>query len=178
MMLLYLRYPGRVLAAGESPPTPMLLFVARQLGVSKGTFAAYGRRDETRRTHLAELMHVLGFQAFSQIAARSLIAQLTPAAQLDPRPGRLAAVAVDELRRQQILLPSARVLELLVQQMRARAERINHRAIIADMSDQQRRALDQQNPTRHSPSWPSCGPHRSLPLLAALSATAFSVSAV
>jgi Domain of unknown function (DUF4158) len=68
MMLLYLRYPGRVLAPGEWPPAPILTFVARQLGVSKGAFATYGRRDETRRKHLAELMHALGYQAFSQAA--------------------------------------------------------------------------------------------------------------
>ncbi|HYZ41806.1 MAG TPA: Tn3 family transposase, partial [Stellaceae bacterium] len=142
-MLLYLRYPGRVLAAGELPPAPMVAFVARQLGVSKGAFAAYGRRDETRRKHLAELMHALGFKAFSQTASRALIAQLVPAAQVDPRPGRLATMAVDELRGRKILLPSARVLELVVQQARARAERISHRAIIGGISDQQRCALDQ-----------------------------------
>jgi hypothetical protein len=91
MMLLYLRYPGRVLAAGESPPAPIVAFVARQLGVSKGAFAAYGQRDETRRKHLIELMHDLRFQSFSQAASCALIAQLTPAAQADPRPGRRTA---------------------------------------------------------------------------------------
>jgi len=49
---------------------------------------------------------------------------LTPAAQVDPRPSRLATMAVDELRRQKILLPPAKVLELLVQQASARAERL------------------------------------------------------
>ena len=142
MMLLYLQYPGRVLAAGESPPAPIVAFVARQLGVSKGAFAAYGQRDETRRKHLVELMHDLGFQSFSQAASCALIAQLTPAAQADPRPGRLAAMAVDELRRQKVLLPPVRVLELMVQQARARAERISHRAIIASIKEQQRHALD------------------------------------
>ena len=143
MMLLYLRYPGRVLAAGESPPAPMVAFVARQLGASNGAFAAYGRRDETRRKHLAELMHALGFQAFSQAAYRTLIAQLTPAAQADPRPGRLAAMAIDELRRQKVLLPSARALELVVQQARAHAERVSHQAIVGGTKEQQRHALDQ-----------------------------------
>ena len=142
MMLLYLRYPGRVLAAGEWPPAPILAFVARQLGVSKGTFATYGRRDETRRKHLAELMHILGYQAFSQAAFRGVIARLTPAAQVDPRPSRLATMTVDELRRKKILLPPPKVLELLVQQARARAERLSHRAIIGCISDQQRRTLD------------------------------------
>jgi TnpA family transposase len=30
MILLYMRYPGRVLAASESPSAPMVAFVARQ----------------------------------------------------------------------------------------------------------------------------------------------------
>jgi hypothetical protein len=68
---------------------------------------------------------------------------LTPAAQADPRPGRLAAMAVDELRRQKVLLPPVRVLELVVQQARGRAERISHRAIIDGIKEQQRSALDQ-----------------------------------
>jgi TnpA family transposase len=143
MVLLYMRYPGRVLAANESPPAPMVAFVARQLGVSKSAFATYGRRDETRRKHLAELMQAFGFQAFDSAASRALIAQLTPAAQVDPRPGRLAIMAIDELRRQKVLLPSARVLELALQQARAHAERVSHRAIIGGMSDQHRRVLDQ-----------------------------------
>jgi TnpA family transposase len=162
MMLLYLRYPGRVLAAGECPPAPTLAFVARQLGVSKGAFTIYGRRDETRRKHLAELMHALGYQAFSQAASRVLIAQLTPAAQVDPRSSRLATMAVDELRRKKILLPSAKVLELLVQQARARGERLSHRAIIGHISDQQQRTLDQllrRRGTRRSQRWPGCGLH-------------------
>jgi hypothetical protein len=96
-----------------------------------------------RRKHLAELMHALGFQAYSQAAYRTLIAQLTPAAQADPRPGRLAAIAIDEVRRQKVLLPPARALELVVQQARAHAERVSHQAIVGGTKEQQRHALDQ-----------------------------------
>jgi TnpA family transposase len=143
IMLLYVRYPGRVLAAGEAPPVPMIGFVARQLEVSKGAFVAYGRRDETRRKHLAELVHAFKLRAFDPVASRLLIAQLTPPAQNDPRPGRLAAIAIDALRRQNVLLPPASVLELVVQQARTRAERISHQAVTSRINDQQRGALDQ-----------------------------------
>lgn len=52
MMLLYMRWPGRVLEAGEKPPGAILAFVADQIGVPTREFDDYGRRDETRRTHL------------------------------------------------------------------------------------------------------------------------------
>lgn len=49
LQLLYLRHPGRVLGAGEMPPAPLVAFVARQIGVRRTAFAAYGHRDATRR---------------------------------------------------------------------------------------------------------------------------------
>ena len=49
MLMLYLRWPGRVLEAGEAPPMPILAFVARQLDVSPASWRDYARRDETRR---------------------------------------------------------------------------------------------------------------------------------
>lgn len=55
LVLLYLRYPGRALAAKEAPPAPVVAYVARQLGAPATALADYARRDLTRRTHLAEL---------------------------------------------------------------------------------------------------------------------------
>lgn len=42
LLLLYLRCPGRVLAAGETPPGSIITFVARQPGVRRSAFAAMG----------------------------------------------------------------------------------------------------------------------------------------
>ena len=94
MLLLYLRCPGRVLAAGETPPAPIIAFVARQLGVRRSAFTAYGRRDETRRKHLADLTTTFGYHAFGDATFGELVARLTPAAQIDRRPGRLGCVPI------------------------------------------------------------------------------------
>ena len=52
VQLALLRYPGRALLPGETPPpTELLTFVARQLGLSAGVWASYAGRDETRREH-------------------------------------------------------------------------------------------------------------------------------
>ena len=47
LVLLYLRFPGRVLEIGETPPDAVLLYVARQLGVPASAFAAYAHRAAT-----------------------------------------------------------------------------------------------------------------------------------
>jgi TnpA family transposase len=142
MLLLYLRCPGRVLAAGETPPAPIIAFVARQLGVRRSSFTAYGRRDETRRKHLADLTKTFGFHAFGDATFGELVAWLTPAAQIDRRPGRLISLALDELRQRQILLPPPIVIERAIHQARSDAERISHRAVIDTLTVAQRQALD------------------------------------
>ena len=142
MLLLYLRCPGRVLAAGETPPAPIIAFVARQLGVRRNAFGAYGRRDETRRKHLAELMAAFGFRAFGDTTFGELVTWLTPAAQIDRRPGRLISLALDELRQRRILLPPPIVIERAIHQARNDGERISHRAVIDTLTIAQRQALD------------------------------------
>jgi TnpA family transposase len=59
IQLCALRYPGRALNPVESPPAPMLSFVASQLNIDSALFADYAHRDETRREHLVELQKVL-----------------------------------------------------------------------------------------------------------------------
>ena len=142
LLLLYLRHPGRVLGAGEVPPALLVAFVARQLGVRRTAFAAYGHRDATRRQHLAELMRHFGYRSFDRAAFHELVVHLTAAAQIDPRPGRLAIMALDELRRRRILLPTPAVIELAVHRARSRAERVSHDAILAQLTEEHRQALD------------------------------------
>jgi len=64
VQLCALRHPGRVLDPSESPPAPMLAFVARQIGVDPALFGEYARRAETRREHLLELQRLLRLQSF------------------------------------------------------------------------------------------------------------------
>lgn len=56
MLLLYMRWPVRVLAAGEKPAGTILTFVADQFDVPATAFDDYARHAETRRAHLANLM--------------------------------------------------------------------------------------------------------------------------
>jgi TnpA family transposase len=81
MLMLYLRCPGRVLEAGEAPPMTILAFVASQLDVSPASWRCYARRDETRRTHLADLSRRFGHLVFSRADFHALVAFAMPIAQ-------------------------------------------------------------------------------------------------
>jgi len=49
--MAYMRYPGRILAHEETPPTEVLGFIAGQLGITPKVFQQYAERGETRREH-------------------------------------------------------------------------------------------------------------------------------
>ena len=65
LILVCLRYLARVLEANEVPPPALLVHLAQQLDVDAGAFAVYAQRDQTRRTHLAELTRQLGLLALT-----------------------------------------------------------------------------------------------------------------
>lgn len=135
LVLLYLRHPGRVLEAGEVPPGPLLAYVACQLGAPASAFDVYAGRDATRREHLAELMAAGGYAAFSRPLAHGMVGFLATAAQTIVRPGQLAGILVEELRRRRVLLPSPLVLEAVIRRARQRAEALAH-AVLTDGLDE------------------------------------------
>ena len=141
-MLLYLRHPGRVLEAGEVPPGPLLAYVARQLGAAPSAFDGYRARDATRREHLAELMAAGGHVTFSRPLAHEMVGFLAASAQTIVRPGQLAGILVQELRRRHILLPSPLVLEAVIRRARHRAEALAHGVLTDGLDGAARVRLD------------------------------------
>ena len=114
LMLVCLRHPGRVLEGDEVPPPALLNYLARQLDVEPDAFAAYARRDQTRRSHLAELTTRLNLRAFDRLAFDAMVIWALPLATTVRDPETLAALIIEELRRRRILLPPIAVLELVV----------------------------------------------------------------
>ena len=142
LMLLYLRHPGRALEAGETPPDAVLAYVARQLSVPASAFDDYARRDATRRAHLVEAMRAGAYSSFDRAAAHAAVAFLTAAAQTIVRPGQLAGILVEELRRRRVTLPSPLVLEAVVRGARQRAERLGHEVLTAGLDEAALARLD------------------------------------
>jgi hypothetical protein len=142
LLLLALRHPGRALEVGEVPPTPMVAYVARQVGADPAALHAHHPRPQTRREQLAELMRRGEFRSFGRTEARAVGVWLTAVAGSRRTPSELATTLIDELRRRRILLPTPGVLEALIQEARARAERVVHRALTDGIDAARLAALD------------------------------------
>lgn len=155
MVMFYMRWPGRVLEEGETPPAPILAFVADQLDLSPGIWQHYGRRDETRRSHLADLMRRHGYRVFDRTAFHDLAIFAMPIAQNVPQPSRLAAILIDELRRRKILLPSVTVIEALVRRARQQADQFVQNVLAGDLPPETRDRLDKilERRSDRSASW-------------------------
>jgi len=137
VLLCYLRFPGRVLAPGETPPSELLGYVANQLGVAPSAFAQYALRDQTRRAHLAELQKTFGYRQFTGESDRELRAWLLPVALNIGRGTVLVATVIEELRLRRIILPPLAVIERLCSEVRLRAERQTFRSLTASLTDGQ-----------------------------------------
>ena len=137
-----MRHPGRAMEQGEVIPLPIVQYVARQIAITPDIFDNDASRDRERRKQLAEAMRQFGFLGFDRAALRDLTGWLTPAAQVNRKAEPLIDMLIAELRRRKMLLPSPRVLELVVVQARLRGERILQEALTGPLTDDQRGALD------------------------------------
>ena len=72
LQLCALRYPGRLLASGETIPIEVLEFLGDQIGIAAGDLAGYAAREETRHNHLAQLRDLYGFKSFTGRGAAEL----------------------------------------------------------------------------------------------------------
>ncbi len=84
VQLCALRHPGRVLDPLEAPPVPMLVFVAKQIGVDPALFGEYAQRDQTRREHAVELQRYLGLRRFGLADWRTCL-RVSPTFATGPR---------------------------------------------------------------------------------------------
>lgn len=142
MMLLYMRWPGRVLEASEKPPGAILTFVADQIGGPATAFDDYAQRDETRRAHLAGLMQRFGYAAFDRNHFRAIVAFAMPVAQTVAQPLPLADTVVDELRRRRVLLPPPAVIEAIVRRARQQAEQFTYEILTSGIEPDKLATLD------------------------------------
>ena len=67
LQLCAFRYPGRLLAAGETIPLNVLRCIAAQLGMRAEDLDGYAVREETRREHLAEIRRIYGYRMFPYV---------------------------------------------------------------------------------------------------------------
>ncbi|PZS08516.1 MAG: Tn3 family transposase, partial [Chloroflexi bacterium] len=142
VLMVYLRYPGRVLAADELPHNPIVKLIAEQIEVPGLVWDTYARREETRREHVLKLLARLGMEQFGSAQYRSLSAWLGSTALQSTRGMVLAQAAVGELRRRLIVLPPVAVIERLCAEAATRAQRKVFSLLTRDLSVEQIGKLD------------------------------------
>jgi TnpA family transposase len=142
VQLALLRFPGRALLPDETPAQELLSFVARQLRVPVTAWSSYAERDETRREHLAELQLHYGLKPFRIGQYRALGAWLFPTALQTNRGMVLVGAAIEELRRQSVIIPRLAVLERLCAEVIVRSERQLFQTLTIDLTEAQRMGLD------------------------------------
>src|SRR5271163_1404069 len=141
VQLCALRHPGSVLDPSESPPAPMVAFVAQQIGVDSALFADYARRDQTRREHAVELQRYLGLRRFGLADWRACLHVGTDAAWATDRGEPIVRAMLAYLRTSGVLLPAAAVLERIGLAARARARKKTFETLAAGLSDSERDTL-------------------------------------
>lgn len=99
LQLCALRYPGRLLAAGETISERVLAFIGAQLGLTGDALLSYATRRQTRQQHLKALQEIYGYRMFTGRRARDLKAWLDREAEAAQSNENLARRFVEECRR-------------------------------------------------------------------------------
>lgn len=138
----YMRYPGVILGADETPFLPMLRLIATQLNVSVDSWTQYGQRAETRREHLLELQSIFGFQPFTMQHYRSAVHGLDELAWQTDKGMVLASALIEWLRSRLILLPSIHVVERICAEAITRAMRRIYVCLTQTLTAEHKQHLD------------------------------------
>ena len=142
LQLCALRHPGRVLQSGELIPSPVVAFIAVQLGIAVESLLPYAARRQTRQEHMTALRSIYGYRTFVGRAARDLKAWLDGQAEQARSNEELARHFVEECRLRQVILPAAPTLERLCADAAVAADRRIEERIAGRLDDATRTALD------------------------------------
>jgi TnpA family transposase len=134
--LAYLRVPGRMLGANESPPLDVLGFIATQIGCNPEEFTGYARREETRWEHLGELQAYLDVRSFRRDDKRPLALIAIEQATGSDRGDIIVSAMIEYLRERRVLLPAAVTLEKIALAGRALARKRAYRTLIEGLPPQ------------------------------------------
>jgi len=142
IQLCYMRYPGIILGFAERPFGPLLNMVARQLNIGADHWEAYGRREQTRREHLAELQSIFGFISFGVSNYRKAAQILDEIARGTGKGIILATALVEHLRSSKVLLPTINTIESICAGSVTRATRTMYQLLTESLTMGHRQQLD------------------------------------
>ena len=146
-----LRHPGQGWLDGIEPPSPLVAWLAEQVGVSSGALTRYGAREPTRSEHRRLAIRHLGLRAFLRAEHMRAAILLTARSAFDTDDGgAILTRLTTALRTQRFVLPSPVTLERIGLARRARARRLAAQAINDALDAPHKRAL--MKLLKHDPS--------------------------
>ena len=155
----YLRFPGRAWEREETPPAPVLAYIAAQIHVEIALLAQYAQgREETRWEHFQELVTAGHFHPYSQEMQRELGTWLLPAALSTDSGIRLLEALVREMQTRRIVLPALSTLERLIWEVRHKAQNQSIQMLAHSLTAEHKARLDALLKKEES------APHQQLPL--------------
>jgi hypothetical protein len=142
IQLCFLRHLGRAILPDETPPAPMVAFVAQQIGVNPGALAEYGRRDTSRREHAAEAQRHLGLHPPIREDRRAALTEALAAATASDRGIPIAEAIIAVFRERKSVLPATDTLDRIGRAARVVARRRMEAALLDGLTPGGLAALD------------------------------------
>jgi len=143
VQLCLMRHTGCLLAQNDAAPAEVVSFIAGQLGVSSAVLADYGRRDNTRREHSAELQELLGLRMMTRADQRAALVASIDAAAATDKGETIAAATVAAFRSRNVLLPSTDKLERIGTAGRAVARKRVQTSLLEGLTPERLEAFEQ-----------------------------------
>ncbi len=142
IQLCLLRFPGWTLSDANPIPNAVLNYIADQIHVNAQEFQYYAGREQTKYEHLEEIRKFYGYTFFSMSNYRQLSRYLLPFAMENNQSLHLIKIAIDEMRKQKIILPAMTTVERLVWEIRRRAEKKVYQRLTESLTSNQKQQLD------------------------------------
>ena len=142
VQLCCLRYPGWSLVNVNEVPFSVLSYIAEQISIDIDRYQDYAQREKTRREHLQEIRQTYGFTVFCEADSKRLQTILMPYALENDNILRLIKLAIEELRRQKIILPGITTIEKIVSKLSQDAKQIILKTINESLTIKQKQQLD------------------------------------
>ncbi|MDN8593152.1 Tn3 family transposase [Paenibacillus sp. 11B] len=137
VQLAILRYPGWSLSDLKHIPDSVISYIAKQVGVAPDVFPLYAQREPTRREHMEEIRQTYGYRNFTLREYRFLSNIMLNFSLENGNSMYLIRVALDELRKQKIIIPGMTTIERVVWEVRQRAEEKIYKMLISSLSVEQ-----------------------------------------
>lgn len=142
VQLALLRNPGWSLSSINNIPESVLIYIAEQIQVSPKEIELYAQRENTRLEHLQEIREIFGFKNYSDQDTQSLIQTLLPYAMENDNVINLMKLAINEIKRQKIILPGITTIEKAVSEVLLKADEYIIETINKTITNEQKYRLD------------------------------------